>query len=142
MAVCSARIDPGSKDTCIAKVGICITTRLVGRIVQSVLTQDPSGRALQGTCRAGLRRRDEGADHPGTVTRRITGWPGIGGNDDDIFLRKGPRDEGRPSGDVRRTAVIDGDAFVGARIDPGDANPDNTQPFIIAIDFEDYDCLC
>lgn len=31
---------------------------------------------------------------------------------------------------------------IGVIVDPGDSDPDNTQPFILAMDFEDYDCLC
>lgn len=31
---------------------------------------------------------------------------------------------------------------VGLIIDPGDADPANTQPFIVAVNFEDYDCIC
>jgi FlaG/FlaF family flagellin (archaellin) len=31
---------------------------------------------------------------------------------------------------------------VGLIIDPGDSNPDNVQPFIVAVDWDPYDCLC
>ncbi|MDO6736058.1 SdrD B-like domain-containing protein [Octadecabacter sp. 1_MG-2023] len=31
---------------------------------------------------------------------------------------------------------------VGLIVDPGDADPLNVQPFIVAINFEDYDCIC
>ena len=31
---------------------------------------------------------------------------------------------------------------IGVIIDPGNSNPANQQPFIIAMNFEDYDCLC
>ena len=34
-----------------------------------------------------------------------------------------------------------GDVF-GLIIDPGDADPKNLQPFILAVEFETYDCLC
>ncbi|MCF2906701.1 Ig-like domain-containing protein [Octadecabacter sp. CECT 8868] len=46
-------------------------------------------------------------------------------------------------------AAANGEGFVagvgdkiGVIIDPGDSDPTNTQPFIIAINFEDYDCIC
>uniref|UniRef100_UPI003FA1D457 SdrD B-like domain-containing protein n=1 Tax=Paenirhodobacter enshiensis TaxID=1105367 RepID=UPI003FA1D457 len=32
--------------------------------------------------------------------------------------------------------------IIGVIVDPGNANPANTQPFIIGMHFEDYDCLC
>ena len=31
---------------------------------------------------------------------------------------------------------------VGMIIDPGLGDPDNIQPFVLALDWEEYDCLC
>ena len=50
---------------------------------------------------------------------------------------------------ILEQAALNGEGFtpglgdiVGLIVDPGDSNAMNTQPFIVALDLEQYDCLC
>lgn len=157
-AYCLAFFDPADVSSSFGTAPVNPGDLLSGNGAESIGVFDPTQIGINGQTAADnmdLVRWIVAQDFEGTGT--YTGWEvqhaiweltdGVEADDFDIGVF--PDFDGEDVDAIVQMAIDNGEGFefgtdgqVGVIIDPNPATSNNSQPFIFAIDFEAYDCIC